>query len=458
MHPLWRRRVLGLGVVVAGTLALSLWMTHRTDAPNVVLISIDTLRRDHVTVYGAERNTTPNLAAFATRAIVYEEAIAAHTNTAPSHATMLTGLTPGQHGVTRNAARLRDGIFTLPQILRDAGYRTAAFVSGFTLRAEDTALDRGFDVYDDEGGLTRRAEDTFRRAQRWLTDPAHDKEPTFLFFHLYDPHFPYQAPPRFLRAFASPEKLRHRVGADLARLRTGSGPAPGELEEYALRYDAEILYSDHWVGELLKLLEQQHYMERAIVIVTSDHGETLDERPWYLDHGERVSDEQIRVPLIVRLPGDRHAGTRVRGQIEHADLVPTLLAHLGMQAPPGLYGRTLRFDGGAPAPARPAFSLARSEPKRMLEYDVQLGPGLVAGMREPGSKVVFYPTRDGRVVHLFDLAQDPGERAVLAPPDLEARAAPLDAWLETTGTKLQGSVPALASETREGLRALGYVE
>jgi choline-sulfatase len=459
MQKIWRRRLLGLAAIALGTAALSVWMNRRSDGEHVILISIDTLRRDHVGLYGYSRPTTPNLDAFAQRAIVFDDAIAAHTNTGPSHATMLTGLTPPQHGITRNGVRLGGKVTTLAQLLERAGYHTGAFVSGFTLRAADTGLQRGFDTYDDQFPRVRRGDETLRRAKGWLNDMVHDKQPVFLFFHLFDPHEPYEAPEPYGKRFAPKGGFRAPPRAEYDRLRT-EGPRAGELEEYTARYDGEIAYSDHLVGELLKHLEERGYMKRSTIIITSDHGETLGERPWVLDHGERVSEEQVRVPLMIRLPSDQHGGARVKTQVEHADIMPTVLAHLGIPSPE-VYGRALPLDGSEPE-ARPAFSLAVSVPERMTrEVPAPLGQGLVAGVRAPPNKLVVLPGADGNAVRLlFDLKADPLEKSDLAgqqPPALGEMSTTLESWTAKTGAKLAAPPPELSNETREGLKALGYV-
>ncbi|MEE8522677.1 MAG: sulfatase-like hydrolase/transferase, partial [Thermoanaerobaculia bacterium] len=160
------------------------------EVTDLVLISIDTLRRDHLSAYGYARDTSPHLRRLAAEGVVFETALAAHTNTGPSHASMLTGLYPQSHGVTRNREPIRPELETLAHRLRRRGYRTAAFVSGWTLSDEATGLGSGFEVYDDDvGRRERRAPETWRAARRWLGE-RYEEEPWFLFFHLFDPHYP----------------------------------------------------------------------------------------------------------------------------------------------------------------------------------------------------------------------------------------------------------------------------
>jgi len=440
------------------------------EVPNVVLISVDTLRRDHLPVYGYPRNTAPRLAGFSDSAVVFENAIAASTNTTPSHASMLTGLYPDSHGAVRNLYRIRKSVTTLAEILNGRGYYCLGFVSGGTLKHKKTDLGRGFDLYDDgkpkEGDQV--AEATFKIAAREL-DRAPKDRPVFLFFHLFDPHYHYRAPDKYAHFFLPPGQrgYKYPVLADLGRIRW-KGPQPGEAEEYVSRYDGEIAYADHYVGELLDKLKELGRYDTSLILFTSDHGETLSERRWMLDHGGRVYDEQIRIPLVMRFPGGKWGKRRLAAGAHHVDYLPTILEFLGVPPPEKIEGRSLmkavrgedpgtdRAADGQP-PARAMISLARPEPGRVdnLPRPV-IDKGMVKSVRLPPDKLIIYPAKDGPVFELFNLQDDPKELHNLAgqnPQLVNELQKKIDLSLLGSGVKQQ-----LSDEDKELLRSLGYTE
>lgn len=460
-----RSILLVAGLVSLGAACKRPGQTARPDLPPVILISIDTLRRDHLPLYGYRRNTAPNLQGFGREAVVFEENIAAATNTAPAHASMLSGLYPAGHGVLHNAYKIRDSVPVLAEILGDAGYETAAFVSGFTLNGDITGLDRGFDRYDDAGLRRgeRRAEKTIQAAQRWLQAYA-DDDPFFLFVHLFDPHFPYRASHRHAKLFLPSGKTSFTFdeAADLDRMRSGKA-RPGELEEYVSRYDGEIHYADHWLGRLLQTLRDRKLYDRSLIIFTADHGETLDERPFVFDHGGRVYDEQIRVPLAIRFPSGRYGGRRIPGGVHQVDLLPTVLEHLAIPAPP-THGQSqlAAIRGEAAVIPRPLFSLARPAPARVPKLENRIiKEGVVTSIRFQDLKLISYPTASGEIYELFNLREDPGEQQNIAGahPELVSELQPeLARWRQAVGGDLLTPPPDISPDARATLRALGYVE
>jgi arylsulfatase A-like enzyme len=436
----------------------------QSSRPNVILISIDTLRRDHLPVYGCRHDTAPNLAEFARSSVVFENAIAASTNTTPSHASMLTGLYPPSHGAVRNLYKIKNSVTTLAEVLKGQGYHCLGVVSGGTLKHEKTGLGRGFDVYDDgkpqEGD--QRAEVTFEIASRWL-DRAPGEKPLFLFFHLFDPHYHYRAPGKYAHLFLPPgqKAYKYPLMADLGRLRglRPEGPRPGEAEEYVSRYDGEIAYADHCLGELFSKLKKMGLFENSLILFTSDHGETLSERRWMFDHGGRVYDEQIRVPLVMRFPGGRWGGKRLDVDVHHVDFVPTILEFLGLDVPASLQGKSMvsAVRDGKKREERAMISLTRPEPGRVdgLPRPI-VQRGMIKSVRLPPYKLIVYPTGDGSTFELFDLTEDPLEKHNLA-------AAKPEVVRELQGKirlNLLGSDEKqdLTGEDKELLRSLGYTE
>jgi arylsulfatase A-like enzyme len=443
------------------------WKPSGPATKHVILISVDTLRRDHVTPYGYGRETTPNLEKLARSGIVFENAFAANTNTAPSHASMLTGLHPHEHGVLRNGYALDEEVVTLGQYLGDS-YVRAAFVSGYPMQRTMTELDRGFDHYDDDfdGDWQRRAEQTIARAEAWLGAREDSARGLFLFVHLYDPHHPYDAPAGFATRFLPPGQDAFQFPGESAYERFWKGEASqAELDEYVGRYDGEIAYADHQLGRLFEVLQRLGYWDEALVLVVSDHGETLGERAAPFTHGARLYDEQLRVPLLMRLPGDRHAGSRIVRQVHHVDLAPTILDFLAVDPGRELDGDSMRPRVEARDSAtgvRPVYSTALPQAWRLPEVGAEFDHGtLVAAIRTPDWKLVSYPGVDGKILHLFDLKADPGETRALAPETADPRGSlseQLDAWQRVAGQRGSASLPDLNEEQEEALRALGYLE
>ncbi|MCU0303448.1 MAG: sulfatase-like hydrolase/transferase [Thermoanaerobaculales bacterium] len=437
---------------------------------NLVILSIDTLRPDHLSLYGYHHPTSEHLDRLARRSAVFDQAITVHVTTAPAHATVLTGRWPADHGIVRNGLRLADGVTTLAEVFAARGWATGAFVSGWTLERH-TGLDRGFEVYDDAldgpGAGARRAGGlTTDRAIGWLELQATGGRPFFLFLHLFEPHWPYDPPAADALRFLPGQYELATIGRPVHIERRLSVNRLDGLErrEYVARYDGEIAVADRLLGRLLDALDRLGLARRTAVVVLSDHGETLVEREWAMDHGGRPYDEQARVPLVLHIPGDRSAGRRVADQVSLLDVAPTALELLGVDPPAGLPGRSLLALARGEAPSSglgPAFVTAGCLPERVPHIEAPLRPhAVVRAVRLPGLKLVEYPLADGGWhPELFDLGADPGETVNLAParPELVSGLhAELDRWqgqrradLEATGFELD---PGVA----EALRALGY--
>lgn len=336
----------------------------------VILISIDTLRSDHLPAYGYKGVVTPNLDRFRADAVLVEQAFSHCPLTFPSHVTMLTGLLPGRNGVRDNIGFRLDAAAqpTLPGVLKSNGYRTGAAVSSYVLRGR-TGLGAAFDFYDDAvevkpgsalGSLQRSGSETVAITRRWIEQNR--DQPFFFMMHLFEPHAPY-APP---------------------------APFNGR---YPLAYDGEIAATDQLVGELLDALRASGIYEKAIVIVVSDHGEGL------MDHGEQehgifLYREAIQVPLLIKLPGNRQGGTSIPGPVGLIDLFPTIVKLVGVTVPSGLDGTSVLE---APSKPRSIFS-------ETIYPRVHLGWSELRSLVGDGHHFIDAPRAE-----LYDLKADPRE-------------------------------------------------
>jgi arylsulfatase A-like enzyme/Flp pilus assembly protein TadD len=426
-----------LALLVAGGAA---WMLLRgRDAPiregacsgcNVLLITIDTLRSDRVGAFGGPANLTPTLDRLAASGLRFTRAYSSAPLTLPSHTSILTAVSPPVHGIRTNGLfRLGANLPTLATVLKAAGYRTGAFVSAFVLDAR-FGLNRGFDVYDDRygekhaGGDTddaeRRAEEVIKPATAWILGNTNPKSqipnPFFAWVHLYDPHEPYRAP--------EPYASQH---------------AP---------YDAEVAYTDAMVGRMLADLEAAHRLDRTLVVVAADHGESLGE------HGERshgvfAYEPTLRVPWIM-WAGARLASRSWDGVSRLVDLAPTTLDLVGVARPGTFEGRSLVSAIAAGENASPPAYF------EAMDANLTRNWSPLAGIVSGHDKLIDLP-----IPELYDLADDPHETANLFARAGE-RARTLQSLLKTTTAEFASRASAsekttLSADARQRLQALGYV-
>jgi arylsulfatase len=294
---------------------------------SIVLVTIDTLRADHLGLYGYFRDTSPHLDALASDAIVFDRVLTPMSTTTPAHVSLFSGLYPLQTGVLRNGLRLdppepdRPGAL-LAQRLQRAGYRTAAFVSATPVRA-DTGLAAGFEVYDDpEDREERRSDRTMNAALAWL-NAADADAPFLLWVHLFAPHKPYAPPPEY-DVFEADARL-------VAFLEAQAFPDPHDERIHAVHdaYDGEVRFADAQVGRLVAALRARGLYDSVALVVTSDHGEGLGQHG-LAAHGA-LYREQLHVPLVMKLPADRGRGGERRTELVClVDVVPTLAGALDL--------------------------------------------------------------------------------------------------------------------------------
>jgi arylsulfatase A-like enzyme len=418
----------------------------RRPASAVVLVSVDTLRADHLGCYGYGKPTSPEIDRFSREAVLFRRVVAHASSTLPSHASMLTSLLPAHHGASfKKRSALRAGVPTLAEALRRAGFATASFNGGGQVH-RTWGLDRGFEVYVSatDASETEVGRDTMRQqvaaAEPWLKKAG--ERPFFLFLHTYEVHHPYTPTPERLARMESgysgtlPDRISYRL---LERINTGEKALrPGDLEHIVATYDAEILGADAGFGELVRLLRRLGRYDSTLVVFTSDHGEAFGERGRVGWHGDTLYDEQLRVPLIVKLPGGRLGGATVQDQVRCIDFAPTVLSVLGLPVPPEFSGAAIDFQGRAVG--HPPWAVANID-------------GSSQELAVSTSRWKWY---EGR---LYDLVEDPGERRDVAPlhPDVDRDlSGKLLAMLRSREAAMTTPVQVQA-DVQEQLRALGYV-
>jgi arylsulfatase A-like enzyme/cytochrome c-type biogenesis protein CcmH/NrfG len=391
----------------------------------VILISIDTLRSDHLPAYGYRGVETPALDAFRHDAILFERAYSHTPLTLPSHLSMLTGRLPTDHGVRDNVGYKYDGgkLPNLPAVLRGAGYATGGAVSAYVLRP-DTGMNYGFDLYDagipvhfnDSLGLSQRpGGETAAAALAW--ERTVKDRPFFLFLHLYEPHTPYAPPEPFASRYAGRP------------------------------YDGEIATADSIVGRVLDELKSQGVYDRAVILLLSDHGEGLG------DHGEQehgifLYREALQVPMMLKLPGGRLGGSRVARPAQIVDVFPTLLSLVGVPLPSGVQ------EAAGPYPGRSLLDLRAPGPPRDL-YAETFYPRLHFGWSELTSLIRDrFHYIQAPAPELYDLAADPGEKSSVLAGERRAYAA-LRQSLQGMERPLQAP-GEVDPETARKLAALGY--
>jgi arylsulfatase len=431
---------------------------------NVLLLTIDTLRADHLGAYGYRRPTSPRLDALAAQGVLFQEAYTYWPKTRGSFVAMLTGRLAAQSGYGKSHPLLVDFNPTLASVLKEAGYETAATVDNPNV-ASSLGYARGFDRYREtweEKALVTEMDRTraiTADGVRFISQ-ASPERPFFLWLHYVNPHAPYEPPAPWDTAFLDDRAARGPVLAPVDGLHGGvprPWARPGKtLGYYVAQYDGEIAAVDAEVGQVLDALSRSAVSGRTLVVVTSDHGESLGEHGYYFDHGEDLFDPSMRVPLIVAGPGAR-AGHRSDVLATTLDLVPTVLDALKVSYPPDLAGESL-----LPAlrgEARPGRTRLHGQNDRNL-----------LGAWDRRYKIVATPSDAGARFALYDREKDPGETRDAGPAspermralrrELELFRERIDGILARTRRLLEGTSgeERLSPDACEKLKAMGYVQ
>lgn len=456
----WMRGVgLFLGLLLNGSAAAA-------ELPDLVLISLDTTRADALSCMGPPPDlgrdpgpVTPTLDALAAEGLRFESFYTHAPTTLNAHSSMMSGRDPHGHAVPRNGFPLPESLPTLAQRLQREGYDTLAVVGAKALEAK-MGLDRGFRVYDDETpqrhGLMyqRRADAVVERALE-LVAGRRAERPLFLFVHLYDPHGPYEAPQPFGERFVDPDYAGPRgsgrpVLAPVKRALRRGEPAAEAVAYLAARYLGEVAYADHHVGLLLEGLRGEGLLDRALVVVTADHGEVLSEIPEFAySHGSDVSEGSMHIPLILWGQGVPLRRGVVQRQAELAGLAPTIERLLGLEPSLGQDfwqlvrpGPVLDADGWPERPTRTVFMEA-TRPRQRESVSAWNNLPFARGVRAGGLVL--------RAAPVYDVPPALPDASALAP----VLAGMLARWdLEAPPPRVE----QLSADTRRALEALGYLE
>ena len=436
------------GVALVAVVGALLRFGAGREAPrNLILISIDTLRADHLGSYGYARATSPALDAFARRGARFTRAVSQAPSTPYSHMTLLTSMYTSALGVGPQDQHLPAARTTLAEILHGHGFATWGFVDGGYLRRV-FGFDQGFDSYQD---LPVHVMVLRSLAEQWLRD--HHAERFFLFFHFYDVHSPYKPPKAYRSRFEDPPYRGNfePTTEGLLDVQKGARKLDAEdLRHVVAQYDAGISYADDQLGLLFTSLEARGLLASSVVVVLADHGEEFLEHGSVL-HWQNYFAPNLHVPLIVVAPGRQ--GMVVDGTVELIDVLPTVLDLLGLPPHPEAMGRSLvpRMDGAPADPERVAYEepFELTIPVRTVISDrYQLIVDTASGARR-----------------LFDLAKDPFATVDVAarePAVVATLAAALEAHRSAAAARAAGAAPgaptAIDEETRRQLRALGYVQ
>jgi len=428
---------------------------------NVVLISIDSLRADHLSAYGYGRPTSPTIDAMARNGVLFENCSSTTSWTLPSHMSLLTGRSLLGHGVVADDRALSASVPTLAEAFADAGYATHAIVSAPYVNSR-YGFARGFDEYDDKTIYFATNEESYRSvtapklqetATRWLE--ANAQKPFFLFLHYWDVHYDYAPGPPYDTMF-DPDYRGTVTGENFYfdnKIRAGMDPR--DLEHLIALYDGEIRLVDDHLAKLRADLARLGIAGKTLIVVTADHGDE------FFEHGNKghhrtLYEEVIAVPLVIEAPGVQAVQRRVAGETSIIDIAPTVLSLTGLSTPAGMEGRDLSpfMVRATPATTRPVYA----ELYRKGTLNIQVA------QIENRQKIIHH--FNNRSLFAFDLRSDPGERASLDPAG--AVAAPLTwtmrDWLDGRWRLFERRVRSegisevvIDEKTAETLRSLGYL-
>jgi arylsulfatase A-like enzyme len=437
--------------------------------PNLLLITFETTRADHLGAYGYDRATSPRIDDLARAGTLFERALATSPRTTPSIASLLTSHYPQEHGVRTLLMPLTPENRTLAEILREAGYATGAVQTHFRMRAS-TGFAQGFETYHDATAAERPADQACRIARDWIRAASSGDRPWFLWVHLLDPHWTYEPPPSMRSLFGPEDPRPWDLYRRLTQRQVSNGDVifrnrmpPDEVAAFVNLYDAEIRFSDAEMGTLLDLLDDLAIRERTVVVFTSDHGESLGEHAYFFEHGDFGTAPEIHVPLVIAAPGRMPAGVRVPWTVPNIDVAPTILELLEIPAEARFRGASLlplARSAGAGEDRSCFGETGKKFHAQNTRREVEGVEGKWRWIQRGRFKLLHEPRASGSPQRrLYDLESDPGETrdAWTDHAGVAARMGrAMDAWI-AEDTRLVRE-PVISPEDRERLRSLGYVD
>jgi len=443
-----------LGVNIQDS-SLKIKPSSTDEFPNIILISIDSLRSDHLGCYGYKRNTTPNIDKLAEEGVTFENAISTTSWTLPAHISMLTALSPEVHQVIRDGVRLSKKATVCAEVLKDAGYLTAGVVSAPYLYSE-FGFNQGFDLYDDytiyyasnresHQGIT--SPKIHKRVTKWLE--KNHRNSFFLFIHYWDVHYDYNPPPPYDTMFdpdykgkitAENYERNHRINPSMRKR---------DLEHIISLYDGEIAFTDSYIGKLLEYLNQLSIYDKTMIILTADHGDEFFEHG-RKGHRKNLFDETLKVPLMIKFPSNEWKGKRIDRQVQIIDIVPTFLSYLSFNWDANVQGKNLM----------PLIHRETDEPEPPRFADLH---GWFKCVRTNQAKYLLNVDRRKRF-QLYDLENDKGEQddIAMSQPTLKKKMhKTLMDWLKVAkilAKNLGKSEFEYEEHLKKQLKSLGYIE
>ncbi len=435
------------------------WCVSSTQAKpphGIILISLDTLRADHLGTYGYYRNTSPNIDAFAKKSIVFNNAVVQAPWTLPSHMSIMTSLYPSFHGVRRYQNFLNDEKVTIAELLKEAGYQTAAFTDGGFMAAS-CEFDQVFDIYEDQRiGIAN----ILPNVKAWLS--SNKSSPFFLFIHCYDIHNPYNPPPPYNSMFHDLTYTGHLVPSHIILEAINKNRVQvneDDIRHFIALYDGGIRYTDTKIGEFLSYLQSSGVMNQSLIIITSDHGEEFMEHG-HCGHRQLHYRPMLHIPLIMHIPNYPKKEVRIKDFVQSIDLLPTILDILDLPAFPEAQGRNL-----FPLIKRHKNSLRRSFWKVFYPFVKQPIISFAEDIRFDQWSII---NNDYQMIinsktssmQLFSLKADPMEKTDIAKDHGDITGPLFSKWEELYGTKSNDSVSIidLDEQISKQLEALGYVD
>jgi arylsulfatase A-like enzyme len=428
---------------------------------------IDTLRADHLGCYGYQRTETPNIDNLASSGILFDQAISPLPETGPAVSSIFTSLYPVNHGLRDNVHILSEDVLTLAEILRDNGFRSAAFTDTFPFNG--LHILQGFDSFQErvpaQASKEEIVQELMEQPLEWFRNTRAEK--TLTFIHFFDPHMPY---------YPLIKSDRTKAIGYLGLFKGDFAPVfalwlkkipinESDVRYMTSLYDDEVSFVDRCIGYLLRKLEHMGIDEETLIIITADHGESLGDHDYYFDHGDYLYDNQIRVPLIIKYPGLAKKGKIVKTQVRIIDIMPTILQILGIDYDGEIDGVSLLpfIKGKEDKLFGKTFAFSESD---TISFENPNCRGFIEGVRgkhlsvrKNGMKLIYTPKRSEAKFELYDLDKDPYElENLIATRVKEGNALKnvLFEWL-TKNDKFKEVLEGLDEKTREILKSLHYI-